>query len=445
MKRHETGFTLVEISVALLALGLVLLAAVVFWQQSARQRVAVRQMDAQDQSRDAVLGFVQAHHRLPCPAADTAGAEDCDQGQVGYLPWRTLGLPRPEAGQLRYGVYRETSAEAQDNRDLTMRMDRMNPLRVPTPFPTPSNSNAPNPNLPPLPQTVEAQLGATRSDVAFPLNGSDGATSPLDAACNASNPTPCLTTPVPRATSLIDICLALNDRKGSAYVAPPGTLAVRALGTTGSRRAMAFVIAAPGLLDADGDGQPFDGENASASNDTPTFAAAQTVMHGYDDLVLAVSHAELFAVLHCGAALAAISHAHVNAGTGALVMERSFYDYRDQLDVAVKLGDAGIAAATAGLASAVSASLDAAKEMVSATADTTMSAGARSFQIGLAAAGIAAAIAADVVAIAAETMAILSREEAYDVWSDFASRTTAMTNLAVSVNENALKADAIGY
>lgn len=440
MKRHERGFTLVEISVALLALGLMLLAAVVFWQQSARQRVTVRQMDVQDQSRDAVLGFVQAHHRLPCPAADTAGTENCALGQVGYLPWRTLGLPRPEAGKLRYGVYREASGTAQDDRDLAVQTDRMNPLRVVTPEPRPQNAAAPNSHLPPLPQTVEVPLGATRS-------GSE--TASLDAACNASESPPCPATPVPRATSLIDICLALNtavDSKADAMVAPAGALAVRALGATGSRRAMAFVIAAPGLLDADGDGSPFDGANASASNTDPTFAAAHAaVTDTYDDLVLAVSHAELFSTLHCGEALSAISHAHVNAGTGALVMERALYDYRDQLYVAVKLADADVAAAASGVFSAASAVLDAAKEMVSATADTTMSAGARSFQIGLAAAGIATAAVGAAVAGVAVIQAGISRSEAGDVWDGFADRTEAMTDVARSVNENALKADAIGY
>ena len=437
MRQQEKGFTLVEISVALLALGLVLLAAVVFWQQSERQRVAVRQMDAQDQSRDAVLGFVQAHHRLPCPAADTAGAEDCDQGQVGYLPWRTLGLPRPETGQLRYGVYREASpaAPAQD-RDLAVHRDRMNPLRVVTPDPRPQNGVAPNPNLPPLPQTVETPLGATQS-------GNEAV--PLDAACDAADSPPCPATPVPRAISLIDVCLALNTATDTE-VAPASGLAVRAWGASGPRRAMAFVIAAPGLLDADGDGQPFDGANATASDASPTFAAAQAaVTDTYDDQVLAVSHAELFSALHCGAALSAISHAHVNAGTGALVMERALYDYRDQLYVAVVLARADVAAAAAGIASAISATLDAAKEMVSATADTTMSAGARSFQIGLAVAGIVAAAAGDVAAIAAQVDAALSLAEAEQVWGDFADRTNAMTDVARSVNENALMADAIGF
>lgn len=436
MKRHERGFTLVEISVALLALGLVLLAAVVFWQQSERQRVTVRQMEVQDQSRDAVLGFVQAHHRLPCPAADTGGAENCAQGQVGHLPWRTLGLPRPEAGQLRYGVYREASATAPDDRDLTVQRDRMNPLRVVTPDPRPQNDIAPNESAPITPQTVEVPLGATRS-------GMESA--PLDAACDASDSPPCPATPVLRATSLIDVCLALNTA-ADTEVAPAGALAVRALGATGSRRAMAFVIAAPGLLDADGNGSAFDGENASASDASPTFAAAQAaVTDTYDDLVLAVSHAELFSTLHCGAALAAISHAHVNAGTGALVMERALYDYRDQLYVAVKLAEADVAAAAAGVLSGISAGLDAAKEMLAATADTTMSVGARSFQIGLAAAGIAAAVAGGAAAIAAQVDAALSLAEAEDVWEDFAARTTAMTDVARSVNENALKADAIGY
>lgn len=98
MKRHERGFTLVEISVALLALGLVLLAAVVFWQQSERQRVTVRQMEVQDQSRDAVLGFVQAHHRLPCPAADTGGPRTVPRARWATCPGAPWVCHDPKPG-----------------------------------------------------------------------------------------------------------------------------------------------------------------------------------------------------------------------------------------------------------------------------------------------------------------------------------------------------------
>ena len=83
--------------------------------------------------------------------------------------------------------------------------------------------------------------------------------------------------------------------------------------------------------------------------------------------------------------------------------------------------------------------------VVSAVADTTASAGVRAFQIALAAVGIGLAVASDVAAAYAVVDAALSLAEAEQVYSDFADRTTAMTNLSRSVAVNALTADAIGH
>lgn len=439
MKRHMMGFTLLELSVVLLALGLILPGAVIFWQLQERQRVTTVQMDAQQQSRNSVVGFLHANYRLPCPAADTAGVEACFDGaslrQVGFVPWQTLGLPRPEAGALRYGVYRDPSTTlAHEDRDLAVARDRMNPLRVRTPSPVPQNRDAPNADAPPIPTATEGLLGITYS-------GNDLA--PLNAACNPNAGPPC-PLGIDGAVNLIDVCLALNTASLTPTLeAPAGRLATN---MRGARRSVAFVIVAPGLLDADGVGGAFDGANATAISANPTFEAPGTaITDTYDDIVMSASHAELFSELHCGASLSAVAHAHFNAATGAFVLERALYDYRDQLYVAVKLAESDLAAATAGLAGAAASVADGTKEMMSATADTTMTAGARSFQIGLAAAGIVAAAAGLAAAIYAEIDAIDSLAEARRVHTAFADRTTAMTVLSTSVNRNTLTADAIGH
>lgn len=440
MKRHMMGFTLLELSVVLLALGLILPAAVIFWQLQERQRVTTVQMDAQQQSRNSVVGFLYANFRLPCPAADTAGVEACFDGvdprQVGFMPWRTLGLPRPEAGALRYGVYRDPSTTSpHEDRDLAVARDRMNPLRVRTPFPVPQNRDAPNADAPPIPTATEGLLGATYS-------GNDLA--PLNAAeCDLNAGPPCPLR-VEGAVNLIDVCLALNTASITPTLeAPSGRLATN---MRGARRPVAFVIVAPGMLDADGVGGAFDGANATATSADPTFEAPGTaITNTYDDIVMSASHAELFAELHCGASLSAVAHAHFNVATGAFVLERALYDYRDQLYVAVKLAESDVAAATAGLAGAAASIADATKEMMSATADTTMSAGARAVQIGLAAGGIVAAAAGMAAAIYAEIDAIESLKEAKRVHDEFKHRTTAATVLSTSVNRNTLTADAIGH
>lgn len=436
MNKHVRGFTLIELSVLLLALGLVLLGAVMYWQYTNRLRVAAVQQSTQAVVKDALLGYVYANHRLPCPAQDLNGLESCLNGgalrKVGQVPWRTLGLPRPEAGAFRYAVYREASAQVETDRDLASAKDRMKPLRVRTPDPRPSNGNAPNAGAPPVPVASAGLLGATQSGLL---------SAPLNAACDAADAPPC---PLIGAGSVnqVDLCLALNT--SSELVAAPADQLGLQLGAT--RRAMAFVVAAPGLLDAEGNGSAFDGPNATATDSNPTFApAGAAASHLYDDQILAVSAGELFAQLSCASALAAVSHSHINAATGALVLERALYDYRDQLYVQVRLAAADVAAAAAGNASAVAAGVDAAQAVVSALGDSFASAGARSFQIGLAAVGVALAVVGAATSILGTTQTAITLTDATATHNGFATRTTAITDLAISINHNALLADAIGF
>lgn len=456
MKHRMMGFTLVELSLVLLALGLVIPAAVIFWQLSERQRVTSVQMDVQQQARDAVVGFLHSNYRLPCPAVNAQGVEDCSgTRKVGFVPWRTLNLPRPEAGLLRYGVSRDPSPLSPHlDRDLAVAKDRMNPLRVPTPNPRtgagpnpPTNNNAPNPNLPQLPVPAEGVLGAT-------FSGKTGdpalaAQDPLNANCLADNVSTAACPPPAGGTqevNLLDVCLALNTASDSV-AAVSTQLGVNArLAGVAAKRAVAFVIVAPGLLDADGVNGAFDGANSTASDSTPTFEAPGTaVTDTYDDIVMAASPTELFAELHCGAALSGASHAHFNAATGALVLERAMYDYRDQLYVAVVLGEADVASAKAGVASAAASVLDAGKETLAAMADATGSAGARSFQLAPALFGAGLAAASVVAAALALDDAKESLAQARQVHTDFATRTSTMTALAQAINLNALRADAIGH
>lgn len=446
MKYRSRGFSLIEMSVALLALGLVLLAATAFWQQSARTRASVIQQTVQTQARQALVGFLYARNRLPCPAADATGTESCEMPggglrKVGYVPWRTLGFPRPEAGRLRYGVYREASPTAALDRDLATATDRMNPLRVPTPNPRPVNGDAPNSEAPPFPVANEGLIGQSQSgDPIAPLNTACNASYPSNPP-DPSHPSPC---PAggPASVNQIDVCLALNTAS-KLSVAPAGQLAVQ---FDTDRRPVAFVVVAPGLLDADGDGQGFDGDNASASDANPTFeAASKVITDQYDDQVLAVSHAELFSELNCAAGLSATVHSHFDAAIGAFVMERAMYDYRDQLYINIKLAEVDVASAAAGALSAAAATVDAGQAVVSATGDAFASVGARSFQIGLAAAGVVLAVVGVAAAVKGAADAAISLKSAQETHEDFKARTTAMTDLSISINQNALTADAIGF
>ena len=438
VKPTQRGYSLVELSVVLLALGLVLIGITLYWQQTESVRVKATQSSLQQQTKDAAMGFMYARYRLPCPAVDAGGVENCGAAAtpnaVGFVPWRSLGMANPAAGFLRYGVYRVPNAAAPNlDQDLTVARDRMNPLRVRTPNPVASNGAAPNSNSPPAPNAVENFLGHTYS-------GNWAA--PLNADCVASNPTPCTANVTSSAANMIDMCLALNGL-ASENLAPATALGVN---FTGTRRPAAFVIASAGMLDADADGNAFDGLNALASNAAPTFeASSREVSTTYDDQVTVVSALELFSLHSCAGGLAAASHSHMNAATAGFMMERAYYDFRDQLGVQILLATADVAASAAGVASAAGGVVAGAGEIISATGDTVLSAGARSFQIGMA---IAATVVAAIGVVAAGVSVGLAASgliAAGVAWGDFAANTTEMTNLAISIGNNALIADAIGF
>ncbi len=438
MKKHTQGYSLIEIAVVLTALGIILIGATLYWQQSFGARAQVVQSSLQQQARNAVTGFLYANYRLPCPSADALGMESCGTSAaphaVGFLPWKTLGMSGPELGQLKYGVYRDATVNPSTDKDLATLRDRMQVLRTATPSPRPTNGEAPNAGSPPAPSPTLSLVGYSYSG---------DWTNPLNASCNASVDPSCATPSAGSSSvNMIDICLSLHS-VSQLTSAGAGRVAVN---LAGSRLPVAFVVVAPGLLDADANGDRFDGLNASATNALPTFeASSRPSSPTYDDQVAGVSAQELFSQLSCGAGLSAISHGHFNVATSGLMFERALYDYRDQLDVQVALAQADVAASLAGTFSAAASIVAGAGEIVSATGDTVLSAGARSFQIGLSIAATVVAGLGTVAAIASTVLSGLNLTTAQNAWNDFASNTTAMTDLAISINQNALLADAIGF
>mgnify|MGYP006272967217 CR=1 FL=1 len=111
------GFTLLELAIVLLALGLVLAGGLgpLAARLEARDRAATQA--ALEAARDALLGFAAARGRLPCPDADGDGRADppFDPGRkasatctraAGRLPWVELGVAGTDAwgGALGYVV-----------------------------------------------------------------------------------------------------------------------------------------------------------------------------------------------------------------------------------------------------------------------------------------------------------------------------------------------------
>ena len=124
MRLCAAGFTLAEMAIVLLVVGLLLssVLSTVSNQLDARNS---RDMQTRiDQIKDALIGFAQANGRLPCPADGTiatgaanAGLEQftvtvagppsqyvcTNPNGFGVLPWATLGVPETDVWGRRFG------------------------------------------------------------------------------------------------------------------------------------------------------------------------------------------------------------------------------------------------------------------------------------------------------------------------------------------------------
>ena len=289
MKRALTskvrGFTLLEVSVALLVLGLL---SFTLWKLLPQIRAVDETRPAGDQlafADEAIQGFIMKHYRLPCPDTDDDGKENvvsatggCANAK-GDLPFHTLGLSLPT--RLRYGVYQGAIAA----RSLTVAMERYTPPLPPslaTPSFTSNNTEwplnnvatpptPPTPAFPPLPPPPSPSLPALT-----PL-AMDWQRDPLATLASTQ-------------LNGLDFCEALRQNAED-------TFDQARLNANGLH--VAYALAHPGVKDADADGNLFDKDNAQAGMafEPPTRPAAQD----YDDTVLAIGFGELAARLSCTA------------------------------------------------------------------------------------------------------------------------------------------------
>ncbi len=121
MKKKCPGFTLVEMAMVLLIIGLLLggLAPTLSAQMEA-QRVSETRKQLEE-IQQALVGFAVANGRLPCPASASSNGEespsgggDCTNFYGGYVPAATLGITSVNGQSLvadgwgnpiRYAVY----------------------------------------------------------------------------------------------------------------------------------------------------------------------------------------------------------------------------------------------------------------------------------------------------------------------------------------------------
>ncbi len=115
------GFTLIELAIVILILGLLLGSLIIPLQakiEIQRRETTTTSLEA---VREALLGFAVINRRLPCPDTNGDGLEDAGAcNQEGQIPWSTLGIERFDAwGRVfRYRVENNyTTAPIQDPPD----------------------------------------------------------------------------------------------------------------------------------------------------------------------------------------------------------------------------------------------------------------------------------------------------------------------------------------
>lgn len=118
MHIRQSGFSLLELAIAMFVLVLLLGSILVPLATQVEQRQIAETEKIMEGARDALLGFAIANGYLPCPDTDNDGVENAGATQCssisssiahGNLPWQTLGLASEDAwgNRLRYAVREE--------------------------------------------------------------------------------------------------------------------------------------------------------------------------------------------------------------------------------------------------------------------------------------------------------------------------------------------------
>lgn len=111
--RRQAGFSLIEIAIVLVIVGLMIGGLVTPLTVQYEQRKVVETQKALDEAKEALTGFALLHGYLPCPAVssmngleDRRGARCNGEKRAGILPWATLGLRKSDSwnNPFRYSV-----------------------------------------------------------------------------------------------------------------------------------------------------------------------------------------------------------------------------------------------------------------------------------------------------------------------------------------------------
>jgi type II secretory pathway pseudopilin PulG len=398
-KKNALGFSLIETAIALVILGLIALAFTYFARAQIQSKVASTERDLTQRAQSALQAYAYTKFRLPCPASNPAtGLEDCTTGaQAQFLPWATLQISDNRARQMRYGVYRSGNANPRLDTDL-------------------------------------ASSSAMDRAAVLITSGVSATTTPFATSTLLGN------------ANLLDFCHSLN----TANSAPFSSSNLHTVDASGVQKNVAYALALPGLGDADGDGNVFDGLQPLQTVALPAFdAPSRPISAAYDDKVVAVSAPTLFANLSCGLAFAAVDHTHFNAASAARIMQKGYYDYQVILDINAVIAAVNVVGATAGVASATAGVASATAAFITATADAVLKEGVTTPAAVLAGIGLGIAAVGLIAAglnfgLAGFALGVVSGL-AIDFRVTETPRLEAIAQGSGSVEDNARFADRLGY
>lgn len=261
--RRARGFTLLEASLSVFAMGLILTAMMVAHNQGSQSQGDVADTAFMDKVLTQLFKFATRNNRLPCPDVNGDGFEDATAGvctadiKSGGVPYATLGIPLSSPvgtgldRQFVYGVFRGAGNTATD---LTLAAKRSAPSAIGGAADSYSNLND-------FKQAVINASGLATATNEVYVTGNDASSGAADCSGNV----------------------------------------------VGN---MAFVLAYAGTRNADEQGSDFDGAHLSqmgwSSSTHWTSVKANTCYVGpgkaasmsYDDQVRAVSFVELLGVLN---------------------------------------------------------------------------------------------------------------------------------------------------
>lgn len=144
MRKNISGFTLVEMAMVLMVVGLLLGGLIPTLSAQMESRRINETRKSMGEIQDALAGFAIVNGRLPCPAdpaistgqsgAGTERTPPCITGNsTGALPWATLGVNETDAWGNRY-TYR-VSSDFSDAPGITFGKDKDGNNCIPAPIP----------------------------------------------------------------------------------------------------------------------------------------------------------------------------------------------------------------------------------------------------------------------------------------------------------------------